>query len=414
MIPKTLELTNFLSCRETAVLDFNSIHLACISGANGAGKSSILDGMTWALFGNSRSKSDDDLVNRIAVAAGDHAEVRYTFALEGTVYRITRRRRPRKSSMLELQIATNFDDRQQPTQWKTLSESKIRETQAAIEKLLRMNYDTFINASFLLQGKADEFTTKSPNRRKEILADLLGVSKWDSYREAVSNRRKDEEGKLALLDAQTAEIEDELTEKAEREAKLADAQTASARIAERLADKETLLQHLRRTETIIKQQEQLVTNLANNLVRSRQAVTNLEQTRAQRVQEAEQHRSLLKESDRILANFERWQQVDTGVQAWQSKANAFNRIVQAKRPFELEIEREQSRLQQQLKALTAEAGRVQAARQERDTVADRLTATHLTMQALSAQLTDLAAQEAAYHDARAEWQRLAGEHKLLS
>ena len=42
-----------------------------------------------------------------------------------------------------------------------------------------MNYDAFINASFLLQGKADEFTTKTAGKRKEILADLLGVNVWD-------------------------------------------------------------------------------------------------------------------------------------------------------------------------------------------------------------------------------------------
>jgi exonuclease SbcC len=54
MIPLRLELTNFLSYRDTAVLDFNGIHLACISGANGAGKSTILDAMTWALSGQSR------------------------------------------------------------------------------------------------------------------------------------------------------------------------------------------------------------------------------------------------------------------------------------------------------------------------------------------------------------------------
>ncbi|MEJ2747876.1 MAG: AAA family ATPase, partial [Anaerolineae bacterium] len=64
MIPLRLELTNFLSYRDTAVLNFNGIHLACISGANGAGKSTILDAMTWALFGQSRSRSDDDLVNK--------------------------------------------------------------------------------------------------------------------------------------------------------------------------------------------------------------------------------------------------------------------------------------------------------------------------------------------------------------
>jgi exonuclease SbcC len=54
MIPLRLELTNFLSYRETAVLDFNGIHLTCIAGTNGAGKSTILDATTWALFGQSR------------------------------------------------------------------------------------------------------------------------------------------------------------------------------------------------------------------------------------------------------------------------------------------------------------------------------------------------------------------------
>ncbi|MEJ2747878.1 MAG: AAA family ATPase [Anaerolineae bacterium] len=51
MIPLRLELTNFLSYRDTAVPNFNGIHLACISEANGAGKSTIFDATTWALFG---------------------------------------------------------------------------------------------------------------------------------------------------------------------------------------------------------------------------------------------------------------------------------------------------------------------------------------------------------------------------
>lgn len=88
--------------------------------------------------------------------------------MEGTIYRVTRSKRRGKTTQLDLQISAG------QTQWKTLTEGKLRDTQEAIEALLRMNYDTFINASFLLQGKADEFTTKSPNRRKEILADLLG------------------------------------------------------------------------------------------------------------------------------------------------------------------------------------------------------------------------------------------------
>jgi DNA repair protein SbcC/Rad50 len=69
---------------------------------------------------------------------------------------------------LELQIGAGDGE------WRTLSETGVRATQGAIEQLLRMNYDTFVNASFFLQGRADEFTTKTPGKRKEILAELLG------------------------------------------------------------------------------------------------------------------------------------------------------------------------------------------------------------------------------------------------
>ncbi len=104
MIPLRLELTNFLSYRDTAVLDFNHIHLACISGANGAGKSSLLDGITWALFGRSRSKLDDDVVNKWAAFNNGAAEVRFIFRLENSVYRIIRRKPANKTSSLELQL----------------------------------------------------------------------------------------------------------------------------------------------------------------------------------------------------------------------------------------------------------------------------------------------------------------------
>ncbi len=276
MIPLRLELTNFLSYRDTAVLDFGNIHLACISGLNGAGKSTILDAMTWALFGKSRSKSDDDLVNRLAAVVGQGADVKFTFSLEQTVYRVIRRKTPGKITVLELQMQSD------PTQWKTLSESGVRETQGALEDLLRMNYETFINASFLLQGKADEFTTKSPNRRKEILAELLGVSKWEKYREAAANRRKEKEDRLALLDALLQDVELELAQEPERKAAVRSAEEAVAIVKARVADKEALLQQLRRAETAVKQQQQMVNSLADNLTRAQNSLAGLLRTQQQR------------------------------------------------------------------------------------------------------------------------------------
>jgi len=56
MIPVYLRISGFLSYLEPVEIDFSNIDLACISGANGAGKSSLLDAITWALFGKARGK----------------------------------------------------------------------------------------------------------------------------------------------------------------------------------------------------------------------------------------------------------------------------------------------------------------------------------------------------------------------
>lgn len=412
MIPLQLELTNFLSYRQKTALDFRAVHLACISGANGAGKSSILDAITWALFGRSRSKSDDDLVNRAAARQDESAEVRLTFDLEGSVYRITRRRRPGKSSLLELQMAAGTDENGRPHQWKTLSEGRIRDTQAAIETLLRMNYDTFINASFLLQGQADEFTTKSPNRRKEILSDLLGVSIWEQYREAAASRRKEAEGRDALLAAQLAEIAAELDEAEARQAALAEARQASAQATQRLQDKETLLQQLRRAEMAVQQQQKNVQTLAANLAQAQQALTNLQATRQKRATEAAQHETLLAQADEIRAQFAQWQQADAQAQAWQEKADVYNRLQQEKRPFELTIAQERSRLQEQVAALQKQAQRAQAAEAERHTMQQQATETRAQLEEMAGSLSDLAAREAAWRAARDELQRLESERAL--
>ncbi len=62
MLPTRLELKNFLAYRQPDPLVFEGIHLACLTGPNGAGKSSLLDAITWALWGKARLSSPDDLI----------------------------------------------------------------------------------------------------------------------------------------------------------------------------------------------------------------------------------------------------------------------------------------------------------------------------------------------------------------
>lgn len=406
MIPLKLELTNFLSYRETAVLPFDDIHLACIAGANGAGKSSLLDAITWVLFGKSRSKSDDDLVNRLAAFQGEEAEVRFTFALEDVSYRVTRRKRAQKRTTLELQIQGEDE------KWKTLTQSKVRETQAEIETLLRMNYDTFVNASFLLQGQADEFTTKTPNKRKEILADLLGLKVWDSYKEASSERRKSAEGQLALLDAQMGDIEAELAEAEARTADLAEAQKAHEQVNQRLQDKQRLLDQLRLTEAAIEQQKKTVQNLKANLARAEKTAADLQAKEQQRQQEREAYTAVLAAAAQIEADYEAWQKAEADLQAWQTKANEYNRLQQEKRPYELTIAQEKTRLEQRLQALRKQQETAEAAAAEKENWTARLADHQTALARIEKQLTTLKSQEEAWHQLRSTVQQLEGEQAL--
>jgi len=218
MIPLHLRISGFLSYRDPVELDFNSFDLACISGQNGAGKSSLLDAMTWVLFGEARGKSTDVINLNLDVKA---AEVALTFAYEGNTFRVQRTLPRGKSTVLEFQILDGGQKTEdgmvngQPStvhHWKPLTEKTTRDTQARIEQTLRLDYDTFINASFFLQGKADEFTQRKSSERKAVLSTILGLEIWDTYKERTAEKRKLIESDVQEIDGRVAEIDSELAE----------------------------------------------------------------------------------------------------------------------------------------------------------------------------------------------------------
>jgi exonuclease SbcC len=209
MIPQKLSISGFLSYRERQEVDFTAFDLACISGQNGAGKSSLLDAITWVLFGQAR-KRDDSLIHTSPEVKA--AEVSFQFEYEGCTYRVQRTMPRGKSTMLEFHILQSGEESQRPL-WKPLTEHTLRETQSRIEKILRMDYDTFINASFFLQGKADQFTQQRPGDRKHILGSILGLEVWEQYQKKAAELRKNLELQLHGLDVRMGEINTSLRRK---------------------------------------------------------------------------------------------------------------------------------------------------------------------------------------------------------
>ena len=175
MIPLKLTLSNFLCYRENVEpLDFAGIHVACICGSNGHGKSALLDSITWALWGKARGKVQDEMISYGA----DECRVELDFSSRGQNYRVIRshgrggRRRRGGPSDLQLMVLEGDTAR-------SITGDMIRETQSRIDQIIGMDYDTFINSAFLVQGRADEFTNKTPTERKAVMSKILGLETYD-------------------------------------------------------------------------------------------------------------------------------------------------------------------------------------------------------------------------------------------
>src|SRR5271157_1225483 len=259
MIPVSLQISGFLSYLDPIKIDFSTFELACISGANGSGKSSLIDAITWVLFGQARRR-DDAIINSHASAA----EVVYEFLYEGIPYRVQRSKPKDKSTQLEFYV-------QEPGgSWRPLTEHSVRETEQRIQQTLRMDYETFINASFFLQGKADQFAQQRPGDRKRILSSILGLEVWETYRERSFERRKQLEADLAGLDALLEEITAELNQADERKSHLKQLEESLAQVSALRKAREDVRENLRRLETSLAEQKRLSNVLEGQLQAARQ------------------------------------------------------------------------------------------------------------------------------------------------
>jgi exonuclease SbcC len=188
MIPQSLSLTNFLSYHQ-AYLDFRGLHTACICGANGAGKSSLLEAITWVIWGQSRAASEDDVLH----SGTSFVRVDFVFISNHQTYKIIRNRHRGKPTGLEFQVADGAG-------FRSLSAKNLKGTQTIIINTLKLDYDTFINSAYLRQGRADEFMLRRPAERKQILADLLKLEQYEILAERAKDIAKQEKAKTDLLD----------------------------------------------------------------------------------------------------------------------------------------------------------------------------------------------------------------------
>jgi exonuclease SbcC len=371
MIPLHLTLSGFLSYRDQVELDFSGFDLACIAGSNGAGKSSLLDAITWSLFGQAR-KRDDSLIN----SREDLAEVSFIFSYESNIYRVLRTKPRNKITQLEFHILSldpgqNLDWRS--GSWKPLTERTLRDTEARIQETLRLDYETFVNASFFLQGKADQFTQQRPGDRKRILTNILGLEIWEVYRQRAGEQRRTIESDIQALEGRMQEINAELDEEASRVEHLRQLEADLKELTETRQGQETTLENIRQITATLNEQERLVKILADQYD---EAVRSLEEEKDRlvaRVNDRQSYNDLLSRSEAIEAARTIWLEARASLEQWEEIAARFReQEVQRQEPL-AEIKSAQAALLQEQHSLEKRLSEIQVEQDQLPLIEKELT-----------------------------------------
>lgn len=225
MKPVELSLEGYGSYREPQVIDFSSVRLACITGRNGAGKSSILDALSWALLGITRTGDIDQVVSEGMASA----TVGVVFDHDGDRWRVTRSRtRARKTTArLERSVAGQFEAIEGPG---------VRAVDSALARMLRIDPETFASTVLLAQGDSGRFAEADPARRKKILADILSLDRYSALAKAARDAQRDARRRHDDLQVSAGEIDAKIASADSDSAALAAADQQLASITTQISD----------------------------------------------------------------------------------------------------------------------------------------------------------------------------------
>ena len=416
MIPLRLSVRNFLCYRDDVPpLDLRGIHVACLCGANGHGKSALLDAMTWCLWGQARTGTQNH--NDLIAYGESECRVELDFLARGQEHCAIRRRRRTGQGRTEVDLFI-LDDSGQP---RSISGNSVRETNWKIQSLVGMDYTTFVNTAFLLQGRSDEFTRKTPAERKAVLSAVLDLSLYETLQVSAAGRRDHwqsevvrTEGALAqnrtLLDSILDPTED-LVGIATRLHGLAEEIELSTANADRLRD---MVTGLRQKRAEIVAAGHRIENLRTDIKQSETAAAAI----AERIHEAD---ALEERSAEIQAGAEDLEAAQTEMERLQASRTEYDDLRTRCNELRAAIDRaraalsaEAAQLRHHLdEVLRPAAGRSEGVAQELETLAEAESTLADERSKLEEEITGAADLQRDIALARADLERCIAEGKEL-
>jgi len=196
--PTKLILEGFTSFRARQYIDFAELdNLFAITGQTGAGKTSLLDAISFALYGKvARKLNPSELVSQ----GSKTLKVELQFLSRQNLYRTIRTYDfSRKTASNTVILERHTDEK-----WLRLKEQQ-RQVDSEVARLLGIDYDTFTKVILLPQGEFDKFLKGTPRDRREILRQLIPeLQVFESMRQRATEREKLLRGELNAIEAALA------------------------------------------------------------------------------------------------------------------------------------------------------------------------------------------------------------------
>ncbi|HYL99303.1 MAG TPA: SMC family ATPase [Blastocatellia bacterium] len=197
MRPIRLEIEGFTSFKKKVEVDFSGMTLFTINGPTGAGKTSLIDAMIYALYGRTPRIGSglSDLISQ----GSDRLSVLLEFSSSGRRYRMARLiKRGKKTQTSDVRLEEWQDDK-----WVSRAD-KAKEANTLIEKTVGLDFDGFTKSVVLPQGKFDEFLRGDVTQRRKILSDLLQLDVYDRMKKQANDLAQKHNDEVEHLQKQLA------------------------------------------------------------------------------------------------------------------------------------------------------------------------------------------------------------------
>ncbi len=176
MRPLRLEIEGFTAFKDLVTLDMEDLDLFAITGPTGAGKSSLIDAICYALYGKVPR-----VANEVASCISqdrDRMRVTYEFAAAGERYRVFRETRRRGTPNVRLERCVEGD-------WRAVVD-RARDVNAQVSEIVGLDYEGFTRSVILPQGQFQEFLAGSAEKRRAVLSSLLRLEVYERMRKRAS------------------------------------------------------------------------------------------------------------------------------------------------------------------------------------------------------------------------------------